>query len=134
MARDLQDGFDDMVREAELDDIKSQANKIMNDETFDAAGTLADEFDVDAIEKDWRETVEDMKAATEPEKDPANAGSTDLDQGPISDNTPQNYMGEQSKRRGASSKEKSTDSEIDLNQKQPNAEADSDAEPEKHES
>ena len=30
MARDLQDGLDDMVREAELDDIKSQANKIIS--------------------------------------------------------------------------------------------------------
>ena len=37
MARDLQDGLDDVVREAELDDIKTEANKMMG-EGFDPQG------------------------------------------------------------------------------------------------
>ena len=88
MARDLQDGLDDMVREAELDDIKSQANKIMNDETFDPTSTLADEFDVDTFEKDWSETVEDIKAATNPEKDSTKKGAGNIAQGLVSGGMP----------------------------------------------
>ena len=128
MARDLQDGLDDMVREAELDDIKSQANKIMNDETFDPAGTLGDEFDVDAFEKDWSETVEDMKAATDPEKDPTKKGAGEIAQDLISDGMPREDMPG-----NAPPKEKLTKSEIPLVQKQPSANADSRAEPKKRE-
>ena len=133
MARDLQDGLDDMVREAELDDIKSQANKIMNDEAFDPVGTLGDEFDVDTFEKDWSETVEDIKAATDPEKDSTKKRADDIAQGLISDGMPQEDVGLQDTRGNAPPKEKLTKSEKSLVQKQPSANADSGAEPKKRE-
>ena len=133
MARDLQDGLDDMVREAELDDIKSQANKIMNDETFDPAGTLGGEFDVDAFEKDWSETVEDIKAATDPEKDSTKKGTGDIAQGLISDGMPREDVRLQDTRGNAPPKEKLTKSEKPLVQKQSRANADSGAEPKKRE-
>lgn len=66
MARDLQDGLDEVVREAELDDIKKEANKIMDGEGIDPKGALADEFDMSDIEKDWSDTVDDLRAATDP--------------------------------------------------------------------
>ena len=65
MARDLQDGFDDMVREAELDDIKAQANSIMSDD-FDPTGTIAKELDMADEQRDWSEAVDDLKDATDP--------------------------------------------------------------------
>ena len=68
MARDLQDGLDDVVREAELDDIKTEANKMVG-EGFDPASRLADEFDMADLEKDWSETVNDLKSVTNPDKD-----------------------------------------------------------------
>ena len=68
MARDLQDGLDDVVREAELDDIKTEANKMMG-EGFGPASRLADEFDMADLEKDWSETVNDLKSVTNPDKE-----------------------------------------------------------------
>ena len=133
MARDLQDGLDDMVREAELDDIKSQANKIMNDETFDPTGTLADEFDVDAFEKDWSETVEDIKAATDPEKEPTKKGAGDIAQDLLSDSFPREHEGQQDTSGNVPPKESLTKSEKPLVQKKPSANVDSGAEPKKHE-
>ena len=132
MARDLQDGLDDMVREAELDDIKSQANKIMNDETFDPTGTLADEFDVDTFEKDWSETVEDIKAATNPEKDSTTKGAGDTAQALLSDGLPQEHLGLLDSSESASPKGSLSKPEKSLVQKQPSANVDSGAEPKKH--
>ena len=74
MARDLQDGLDDMVREAELDDIKAQANSIMSDD-FDPTGTIAKEFDMEDEARDWSTALDDLKDATDPNRkaDPADA-------------------------------------------------------------
>ncbi|MBT6096526.1 MAG: twin-arginine translocase subunit TatB [Rhodospirillaceae bacterium] len=71
MARDLQDGLDDVVREAELDEIKKEANKMMDGEGLDPSGTLAKEFDMTDIQQDWSGAVEDLKSSTDPSaKDP----------------------------------------------------------------
>ena len=67
MARDLQDGLDEVVREAELDDIKKEANKIMNGDGVDPSEGLVDDLD---FEKDWKETVQDLKDATDPNAKP----------------------------------------------------------------
>ena len=67
MARDLQYGVDEMVREAELNDIKEQANSIMVDE-FDPAGTITREFDMTDEENDWSKAVNDFKDSTEPDR------------------------------------------------------------------
>ena len=102
MARDLQDGLDDVVREAELDDIKTEANKMMG-EGFGPASRLADEFDMADLEKDWSETVNDLKSVTNPDKekklddkpvrDPVDDDMIDeiagLDEGPESDFLPE---------------------------------------------
>jgi len=133
MARDLQDGLDDVVREAELDGIKSQANKIMNDETFDPVGTLGDEFDVDAFEKDWSETVEDIKAATDPEKDSTKKGGDDIAQDLISGGMPQEDVGLQGTRGETQPEEKLINSEKPVVQKQPSVNAESRAKPIKRE-
>ena len=131
MARDLQDGFDDVVREAELEDIKLQANKFMNEETFDPAGTLAGEFDVDAFEKDWSETVEDIKVATDPEKDATKKRDRDHDQRLVSDDMAREDLGSQDTRENGLPKNKLTVSEEPLAQSQSRTHADSGAEPEK---
>ena len=70
MARDLQDGLDEVVREAELDDIKKEANKIMNGDGVDPSDGLMDDLD---FEKDWKETVQDLKDATDPTAKPKTA-------------------------------------------------------------
>ncbi len=77
MARDLQDGLDEVVREAELDDIKKEANKIMNSAGGDPSRVLAEELDLTEFEKDWNETVDDLKAATDPNAKSANAKSSE---------------------------------------------------------
>ncbi len=70
MARDLQDGLDDVVREAELEDIKKEANKMMDGDGLDPSG-LAKEFDMTDIQQDWSEAVDDLKTSTDPSaKDP----------------------------------------------------------------
>jgi len=68
MARDLQDGLDDMVREADLDDIKKQANSIMSDD-MDPAGTIARELDMSDEQQDWTKAVEEFKESTDPDRD-----------------------------------------------------------------
>jgi sec-independent protein translocase protein TatB len=78
MARDLQDGLDDVVREAELDDIKKEANKAMSGEAFDPTGSIADEFDLTEMQKDWTETVDDLKSATDPEAKKAADDAADM--------------------------------------------------------
>ncbi|MAH83368.1 MAG: twin-arginine translocase subunit TatB [Rhodospirillaceae bacterium TMED8] len=79
MARDLQDGLDDVVREAELEDIKSEANKIMDGERIDPTGSLMDELAMGEIEKEWGDTVDNLKIATDPNiTDSTQALSSDL--------------------------------------------------------
>ncbi len=74
MARDLQDGLDEVVREAELDDIKKEANKIMDGSGVDPSRQLIDELDMSEFEKDWSDAVDDMKSATDPKAKKAGAG------------------------------------------------------------
>jgi len=83
MARDLQDGFDDMVRESDLDDIKKQANSIMNDAS-DPTGAITRELDMTDETKSWTDAVDDLKDATDPTRkagadvaDTASADATD---------------------------------------------------------
>ena len=78
MARDLQDGLDDVVREAELDDIKKEANKAMSGEAFDPTGSIADEFDLTDMQKDWSEAVDDLKSATDPDAKKAADDAADM--------------------------------------------------------
>ncbi len=68
MARDLQDGLDDMVREADLDDIKKEANSIMGD-GMDPGGAIARELDMSDEQQDWSKAVDEFKDATDPDKD-----------------------------------------------------------------
>ena len=105
----------------------------MNDETFDPTSTLADEFDVDTFEKDWSETVEDIKAATDPEKDPTKKGAGDIAQDLLSGSLRREHDGLQDTSGSAPPKERLTKSEKPLVQKQPGATVDSGAEPKKHE-
>ncbi len=67
MARDLQEGVDEMAREAELDDIKEQANSIMVDE-FDPAGTITRELEMNEEQNEWSKAVTDFKKSTDPGK------------------------------------------------------------------
>ena len=72
MARSLQDGLDDMVREAELDDIKKQANSIMSNE-LDPANTIARELDMTDEQQEWAKAVDILKDETDPD------GSANMD-------------------------------------------------------
>ena len=72
MARDLQYGLDDMVREADLDEIKKQANSIMTDE-LDPANTIARELDMTDEQQEWSKAVDSLKDETEPDRT-ANTG------------------------------------------------------------
>ncbi len=72
MARDLQDGFDDVVREAELEDIKKQANSIISDE-LDPANTIARELDMTDEQQEWSKAVDSLKDETDPHY-PTNTG------------------------------------------------------------
>ena len=67
MARDLQDGLDDVVREAELDDIKKQANFIMSDE-LDPANAIARELDMTEEQQEWSKAVDSLKDETDPDR------------------------------------------------------------------
>ncbi len=74
MARELQSGFDDVVREAELEEIKAEANKIANydieDEikgALDPSGELEDDMDMGEVERQMNDAARDFKDTTEPE-------------------------------------------------------------------
>ncbi|MEK9753723.1 MAG: Sec-independent protein translocase protein TatB [Rhodospirillaceae bacterium] len=75
MARDLQDGLDEVVREAELDEIKKEANKIMDGTAVDPTRELVDELDMSEFEKDWNKTVGDLKDSTDPNAKKADAAA-----------------------------------------------------------
>ena len=81
MARDFQDGLDDVVREAELDSITAEANKMMDDGGLQSSEILADEFGMEDIENDWSETVDDLKVAIDPDKDGSRPSLKEKSQG-----------------------------------------------------
>ncbi len=70
MARELQDGLDDMVREADLDDIKAEANKAMNLDDFDPTGEVGKLMDMSDVEKEMSDAAQDLKDSTAPEAAP----------------------------------------------------------------
>ena len=133
MARDLQDGLDDMVREAELDDIKSQANKFIDGETFDPAGSMSGEFAMDSFEKDWSETVEDLKSSTDPESPSNKKGANNLDKNLSSSDLNKDNVGLEVKEPNPSSKDMLTHDKNSSVRKQKRSHADKGVEPEKGE-
>ena len=72
MARDLQDGLDDVVREAELEDIKKHANAMMSDE-LDPVNSIARELDMTDEQHEWSRAVDSLKDETDPDRS-ANTG------------------------------------------------------------
>ena len=72
MARDLQDGLDDVVREAELEDIKKHANAMMSDE-LDPVNSIARELDMADEQQEWSKAVDSLKDETDPDRS-ADAG------------------------------------------------------------
>lgn len=67
MARELQDGLDDMVREADLEDIKAEANKAMNLDDFDPTGEVGKLMDMSDVEKEMSDAAQDLKDSTAPD-------------------------------------------------------------------
>ena len=72
MARDLQNGLDDVVREAELEDIKKHANAMMSDE-LDPVNSIARELDMTDEQQEWSKAFDSLKDETDPDRS-ANAG------------------------------------------------------------
>ncbi len=73
MARDLQDGMDDVIREAELDDIKESIQTIDSDrggvarKIEEALDLDMDDMDLDGdLRKEMTGAVEDLKKITKP--------------------------------------------------------------------
>ena len=71
MARDFQSGLDDVVREAELDDLRRQVNsasdptKALADQ-LDPTGEFADDLNMRDIEKDLSDTAKEFRDSTTP--------------------------------------------------------------------
>lgn len=73
MARDFQSGVDDMVREAELDDVRNQINRASQldpkksiTETVDPTGDLSSDLEFDEVRKDMSDAAQDFKRQTAP--------------------------------------------------------------------
>jgi len=67
MARELHNGLDDMVREAEINDIKDEANSIMGDH-IDPDGIITRDLDLSETQRDWSRAIDDLKEVTSPER------------------------------------------------------------------
>lgn len=72
MAREFQNGIDEVAREVELDDIRKEANKIgMMDlekevkDTLDPSGSLNDELDMSDVKSAMQDTADAVNAETE---------------------------------------------------------------------
>lgn len=86
MARDLQDGLDEVAREAELDDLKKELDRPGGldvgkriGEAVDPTGEIAGEMDLDKdLYDEMSDAAEDLKQATAPGgKDKAKGGAKD---------------------------------------------------------
>ena len=66
MARDFQDGVDEMVQDAEIQDIKQQANSFVADE-FHSGGVITRELEMTAEQRDWSKAIDDLKHSTDPD-------------------------------------------------------------------
>ncbi len=75
LAREFQSGVDEMVREADLDDLKKDLTKISESgglentikETLDPDGDLTKEMDLTETQRDLEKTAKDAVKETEPE-------------------------------------------------------------------
>ena len=67
MARELHNGLDDMVREAEINEIKDEANSIMGDH-IDPDGIITRDLDLSETQRDWSRALDDFKEVTSPER------------------------------------------------------------------
>ena len=113
MARELQGGIDDVVREAELDELQREANKIDKydlesriKDTIDPTGDVAKEARLDEIEDEMRKTAQSLKDSMDPDK--ATAGGEEAP--PIVDDTCDVIDADVSaKEAGVSAKEEVTD-------------------------
>lgn len=84
MARDFQSGVDDMVREAELDDVRNQINRASSldpkksiTETIDPTGDLSTDLEFDEVRKDMSDAAQDFKHQTEPGASESEDGDSD---------------------------------------------------------
>ncbi len=71
MAREFQSGLDDVVREADLDDLRNQVNNASDPakalaDALDPTGDLASEMSMADIEKDFSDTAQSFKDSTTP--------------------------------------------------------------------
>ncbi|MBT3361028.1 MAG: twin-arginine translocase subunit TatB [Rhodospirillales bacterium] len=76
MARDFQSSIDDVVREAELDDIRKQVDGAADfdlgkeiENSIDPDGDMADEIGLTDLKSSLEDTAETMAVDTEPETD-----------------------------------------------------------------
>ena len=67
MARELHNGLDDMVREAEINEIKDEANSVMSDH-INPDGILTRDLDLSETQRDWSRAIDDFKETTSPER------------------------------------------------------------------
>lgn len=73
MARDFQDGIDEVAREVELDDIRKEANKIAHmdldkeiQETLDPTGSLNDSLDMSDVQSAIQDSANAMNSIEAP--------------------------------------------------------------------
>lgn len=88
LAREFQSGVEEMMREAELDEIKRKANQAANfdldeqiNKVMDPTGTLTEDFDPEDFRRELKERVEGAGASERPPPAPnergASGGSSD---------------------------------------------------------
>ena len=67
MARELHNGLDDMVREAEINEIKDEANSVMSDH-INPDGIITRDLDLSETQRDWSRAIDEFKEVTSPER------------------------------------------------------------------
>jgi len=97
MAREFQGGIDDVVREVELDDLRKQANSIVDmdleDEVksaLDPDGDLSNELDMTDVEKTMQDTAEQINTTPDAVETDTYVGSTETlgGAGPVEPDAP----------------------------------------------
>ncbi len=92
MARDFQSGLDDVVREADLEDLRNQVNSASDPtqamaDALDPTGDLASEMDMTSIERELSDTAQSFKESTTPNETPIE--TLDDDPGVLPDPEPE---------------------------------------------
>ena len=89
MARDFQSSIDDVVREAELDDIRKQVETASDfdlgkeiENSIDPTGDMADDLGLTDLKSSLQDTAKEMVAETEPEVAAETAKPDDTIPGP----------------------------------------------------